>query len=183
MLVEIDPADYEVAVAQARAEYADAQAQASAAGINVPDHRREHVEPGERRPGGSFQCEGWNRRCPPAIRSRQVAGRRSGGQQRQSAERSRPLQATDRQAGNLAAAVRSGRCQRHRPLPRPCKRRAPAPTLTRRRSNRRRANCSRPTPICAPPAPRRRRCESCARARFPRRPSPIERRPNSTRPN
>ncbi len=36
LLVEIDPADYEVAVAQARAEYADAQAQASAAGINVP---------------------------------------------------------------------------------------------------------------------------------------------------
>ncbi len=36
VLVEIDPADYEIAVAQARAEYADAQAQASAAGINVP---------------------------------------------------------------------------------------------------------------------------------------------------
>src|SRR5208337_2253736 len=33
VLVEIDPADYEVAVAQARAVYADAQAQASAAGI------------------------------------------------------------------------------------------------------------------------------------------------------
>jgi membrane fusion protein (multidrug efflux system) len=36
VLVEIDPADYEVAVAQARAVYANAQAQASAAGINVP---------------------------------------------------------------------------------------------------------------------------------------------------
>jgi membrane fusion protein (multidrug efflux system) len=36
ILVEIDPADYEVAVAQARAVYADAQAQAAAAGINVP---------------------------------------------------------------------------------------------------------------------------------------------------
>jgi membrane fusion protein (multidrug efflux system) len=36
VLVDIDPADYKVAVAQARAEYADAQAQASAAGINVP---------------------------------------------------------------------------------------------------------------------------------------------------
>lgn len=36
VLVEIDPADYEIAVAQARAEYADAQAQAAAAGINVP---------------------------------------------------------------------------------------------------------------------------------------------------
>jgi membrane fusion protein, multidrug efflux system len=36
VLVEVDPADYQVAVAQARAEYADAQAQASAAGINVP---------------------------------------------------------------------------------------------------------------------------------------------------
>ncbi len=36
VLVEIDPADYEVAVAQARAEYADAQAQAAAADINVP---------------------------------------------------------------------------------------------------------------------------------------------------
>jgi membrane fusion protein (multidrug efflux system) len=36
VLVEIDPADYEVAVAQARAEYADAEAQASVAGINVP---------------------------------------------------------------------------------------------------------------------------------------------------
>jgi membrane fusion protein (multidrug efflux system) len=36
VLVEIDPADYEVAVAQARADYADAEAQAAAAGINVP---------------------------------------------------------------------------------------------------------------------------------------------------
>ncbi len=36
VLVEIDPADYAVAVAQARAEYADAQAQASASDINVP---------------------------------------------------------------------------------------------------------------------------------------------------
>ncbi len=36
VLVEIDPADYEVAVAKARAEYQDALAQASAAGINVP---------------------------------------------------------------------------------------------------------------------------------------------------
>ncbi len=36
VLVEIDPADYEVALAQARAAYAEAQAQAAAAGINVP---------------------------------------------------------------------------------------------------------------------------------------------------
>ncbi len=36
LLVQIDPADYQVAVDQVRAEYADAQAQASAAGINVP---------------------------------------------------------------------------------------------------------------------------------------------------
>jgi membrane fusion protein, multidrug efflux system len=36
VLVEIDPADYQVAVAQARAEYEDAKAQADAAGINVP---------------------------------------------------------------------------------------------------------------------------------------------------
>ena len=36
ILVEIDPTDYEVALARARADFADAQAQASAAGINVP---------------------------------------------------------------------------------------------------------------------------------------------------
>jgi membrane fusion protein, multidrug efflux system len=36
VLVEIDPTDYEVAVARARADYADAQAQAATAGINVP---------------------------------------------------------------------------------------------------------------------------------------------------
>jgi len=36
VLVEIDPADYEVAVALARAVLADAQAQAAAAGINIP---------------------------------------------------------------------------------------------------------------------------------------------------
>jgi membrane fusion protein (multidrug efflux system) len=36
LLVEIDPADYQVAVARARADYADALAQSSAAGINVP---------------------------------------------------------------------------------------------------------------------------------------------------
>jgi len=36
VLVEIDPTDYEVAVARARADYEDAQAQAVAADINVP---------------------------------------------------------------------------------------------------------------------------------------------------
>jgi membrane fusion protein, multidrug efflux system len=36
VLVEIDPADYEVAVRQARAVYADAAAQSSVAGFNVP---------------------------------------------------------------------------------------------------------------------------------------------------
>jgi membrane fusion protein (multidrug efflux system) len=36
VLVEIDPTDYEVAVARARADYSDAQAQAAAAGINIP---------------------------------------------------------------------------------------------------------------------------------------------------
>src|ERR1700677_1542145 len=36
VLGETDPADYEVAVAQARGEYEDAQAQASAATINIP---------------------------------------------------------------------------------------------------------------------------------------------------
>ena len=36
VLVEIDPAIYEGAVGEARAQYADAQAQASAAGINIP---------------------------------------------------------------------------------------------------------------------------------------------------
>jgi membrane fusion protein (multidrug efflux system) len=36
VLVEIDPADYQVAVEQAQAQYDDAMAQASAAGINVP---------------------------------------------------------------------------------------------------------------------------------------------------
>ncbi len=36
VVVEIDPADYEVAAAQARANYADAQAQAAAAGTNIP---------------------------------------------------------------------------------------------------------------------------------------------------
>ncbi|MGA9355027.1 MAG: biotin/lipoyl-binding protein, partial [Terriglobales bacterium] len=36
VLVEIDPADYQIAVEQAQAEYNDTLAQASAAGINVP---------------------------------------------------------------------------------------------------------------------------------------------------
>jgi membrane fusion protein, multidrug efflux system len=36
VLVEIDPADYQVAVAQAKADYADAEAQASVSDINVP---------------------------------------------------------------------------------------------------------------------------------------------------
>jgi len=61
VLVEIDPADYEVAVAKARAEYADAQAQASAAGINVPDHRCEHFQSGQRRTRRRFRRAGWNR--------------------------------------------------------------------------------------------------------------------------
>jgi membrane fusion protein (multidrug efflux system) len=36
VLVEIDPADYQIAVNQAKAQYEDAVAQAAAAGINVP---------------------------------------------------------------------------------------------------------------------------------------------------
>ena len=36
VLVEIDPADYEVAYARAKAEYEDAQATAAAVGVNVP---------------------------------------------------------------------------------------------------------------------------------------------------
>ena len=36
VLVEIDPADYQVAYARAKAEFEDAQATASAAGVNVP---------------------------------------------------------------------------------------------------------------------------------------------------
>jgi len=36
VLVEIDPTDYQVAVARAHADYADAQAQAAAASVNVP---------------------------------------------------------------------------------------------------------------------------------------------------
>src|SRR3984957_12794526 len=36
VLVEIDPADYQVAYERAKADYEDAQAQASAAGVNVP---------------------------------------------------------------------------------------------------------------------------------------------------
>lgn len=36
VLVEIDPTDYQVAVEQAKADYADAQAQSSASDINVP---------------------------------------------------------------------------------------------------------------------------------------------------
>ena len=36
VLVEIDPTDYQVAVARARADYVDTQAQAAVAGINVP---------------------------------------------------------------------------------------------------------------------------------------------------
>ncbi len=36
VLVEIDPADYQIAVAQAQAQYNDTVAQAAAAGINVP---------------------------------------------------------------------------------------------------------------------------------------------------
>jgi membrane fusion protein (multidrug efflux system) len=36
VLVEIDPADYQVALEQEKAQYADAQAQASASGVNVP---------------------------------------------------------------------------------------------------------------------------------------------------
>src|ERR1700726_3317923 len=36
VLVEIDPADYQVAYARARAEFDDAQAAASGAGVNVP---------------------------------------------------------------------------------------------------------------------------------------------------
>jgi membrane fusion protein, multidrug efflux system len=36
VLVEIDPADYQVAYEKAKADYEDAQAQASAAGVNIP---------------------------------------------------------------------------------------------------------------------------------------------------
>ena len=75
VLVEIDPADYQVAVEQARAEYADAQAQAAAAGINVPITNVNTSSQVAQRAGGRRQRQGRNRGRAPAIRRRQGAGR------------------------------------------------------------------------------------------------------------
>ena len=46
VLVEIDPADYQVAYDRAKADFEDAQAAAVAAGVNVPITVGQHHQPG-----------------------------------------------------------------------------------------------------------------------------------------
>ena len=160
VLVEIDPADYEVAVAQARAEYADAQAQAAAAGINVPitDVSTSSQVSGAQAGVSSAQAGIAAARQQFEAAKSQVAEADANNTKAQN-DLVR-YKHTDRQAGNLAAAIRSSRRQRpgrrrnFASGTRQCRR------LTRRRSSKRRANWSRPAPIFEPPTPRRRRCES-----------------------
>src|SRR5208282_3328102 len=115
VLVEIDPADYEVAVEQARAEYADALAQASAAGINIPINNV----------STSSQVSG----AEAGVSSAQ-AGITAARQQYDAAK----SQIAEADANNVKA---QNDLARYKLL------RARMPTLTRRRFNRRRANWNR----------------------------------------
>jgi membrane fusion protein (multidrug efflux system) len=83
VLVEIDPADYQVAYDRAKADFEDAQAAAIAAGVNVP-------------------ITSVNTTSQVSVTGA-VAGSRS--QQRKGAERPAALQAVGRQGGNFAAAI------------------------------------------------------------------------------
>jgi membrane fusion protein, multidrug efflux system len=176
VLVEIDPADYEVAAAQARAEYADAQAQAAAAGINVPItdvSTSSQVRGAQGGVSGAQAGIAAARQQFEAAKS-QVAEADANNTKAQN-DLLRYKLLIDKQEIKPSTAPKPRR-------PR-CKRRAPMPTPTRRRSNRRRANWSRPTPISGQPATRRRPCEPPAPARNLRRPLPIRRRPHWIRLN
>ena len=151
VLVEIDPADYEVAVAQARAEYADAQAQAAAAGINVPitDVSTASQVSGAQGGVSSAQAAIAAARQQFEAAKSQVAEAEANNTKAQN-DLVRYKQLIDKQEisqQQYDQAVASAQAAAAT-----CKRRAPMPTLTRRRSNRRRASWSRPTPSFALPA-------------------------------
>ena len=173
VLVEIDPADYEVAVAQARAEYADAQAQASAAGINVPItdvSTASQVSGAQAGVSGAKAGIAAARQQFEAAKS-QVAEADANNTKAQN-DLVRYKQLIDKQeisqqqydqavASAQAAAANSASGARQRRRFRGADRTGAEQTG------------SRPAPIFAPPTPRRRRCGSPAPAPFPRRPMPI----------
>ena len=159
------PPTIEVAVEQARAEYADAQAQASAAGINVPIT---NVKTSSQVSGAQAGVSSAKAAIAAARQQFEAAKSQVAEAEANNVKAQNDLaryKLADRQTGDLAAAIRSSDRQRPGRAPQRCKRRAPAPThyaaqikqaqskldAGKRRSPRR-------------PTPRRRRCGSCARA-------------------
>ena len=108
VLVEIDPKDYEVAVAQAQANLASAEATAQSLNITVPitsvnttSQLKSTASDIENANAGITAAE----RQLTAAHAQLEAGR---GQRRKGAGRSPPLQAAGRQAGGRRADLRSG---------------------------------------------------------------------------
>ena len=137
VLVEIDPKDYEVAVAQAQANLASAEATAQSLNITIPitsvntsSQLKSTASDIENADAGVIAAE----RQLTAAHAQLEAGR---GERCARARRSSPLQAFGRQTGS----GRSRFTTRHWPRPNPAQRRWPRPApMNRPRSN----SCSRP---------------------------------------
>ena len=108
VLVEIDPADYQVAYDRAKAEFDDAQAAAAAAGVNVPITSVNTTSQ-----VSATEADVASARAGIAAAKQQFEAAKA---QLDQAEANNvkaqndlgSLQATRRQTGNLAAAIRSG---------------------------------------------------------------------------
>ena len=118
VLVEIDPKDYEVAVAQAQANLANAEATAQSLNITVPitsvntaSQLKFTASDIENANAGIIAAERQARRRPcPTGRGR--------GERCEGARRSPPLQAAGRQTGSGPAGLRSGTWPPPNPVPR-----------------------------------------------------------------
>ncbi len=108
VLVEIDPADYQVAYDRAKADFEDAQAAAVAAGVNVPITSVNTTSQ-----VSSTEADVNSARAGIQVAKQQFEAAKA---QLQEAEANNvkaqndlgPLQATGRQAGDFPAAIRSG---------------------------------------------------------------------------
>ena len=107
-LLQIDPRDYEIAIARAKANYEDAVAGAGAAQVNVPI-----TQIGTGSQVISAQADVENARAGIAAAKQQAAASEAQVAQAEAnnvprAIRSGPLHPTGAEAGDLAAAIRSG---------------------------------------------------------------------------
>ena len=108
VLVEIDPKDYEVAVAQAQANLTSAEATAQSLNITVPITSVNTTSQLQVRRVGHRKCQRRNHRRRTAAHRRPRPTRRGPGQRCKGARRSAPLQDVGRQTRGGRAGLRSG---------------------------------------------------------------------------